>query len=72
MIDDNAVMPGGLPAIRAMVQRHDDKPMPRHWREMQGIKNELFGDEARGIEFYPKVSELVDDHNIYWLWVLPD
>lgn len=72
MIDDNANMTGGITAIKAMVQRHDDKPIPNHWREMQAIKNELFGDDATGVEFYPAVTKVQDYHNIYWLWILPD
>ncbi len=70
MIDDNAHVMGCM-AIKAMVQRHDDKPIPGHWRKMQNIKNELFGSEATAIEFYPPESTLVDKHNVYWMWVLP-
>lgn len=56
-------------AIRAMIQRHDDKPIPNHWSEMQKIKNKVFGEEIMAIEYYPAQSELVDQHNIYWLWL---
>lgn len=72
MIDDNAKMTKGIEAIKAMVQRHDDQPIPKHWSEMQMIKNELFGSEAVGIEFYPAESKLQNHHNIYWLWILPE
>ncbi len=72
MINDNAEMTNGIIAIRAMVQRHDDKPIPNHWREMQSIKNEIFGSDRTGIEFYPAESELQNYHNIYWLWILPE
>lgn len=58
------------PAIKVMVQRHDDKPIPRHWSELQNIKNIIFGHEANAIEFYPPHSELIDQANIYWLWVV--
>jgi len=71
MIDDNAKTDVG-PAIRVMVQRHDNTPIPNHWSELQQIKNELFGAEAMGIEYYPKESELVDAHNIYWLWIFDE
>jgi len=71
MIDDNAKMTGDITAIKAMVQRHDDKPIPNHWREMQAIKNELLGEQEVGIEFYPATTKLEDHHNIYWLWLLP-
>lgn len=72
MIDDNAEMTKGVTAIKAMVQRLDNTPIPRHWAEMQEIKNELFGSEATGIEYYPAESELENTHNIYWLWILPE
>lgn len=71
MIDDNAETDKGT-AIKAMVQRLDDTPIPNHWSEMQKIKNELFGEEAVGIEYFPKVSALTDDHNIYWLWIFDE
>lgn len=71
MIEDDAPTTKGS-AIKAMVQAHDDLPIPRHWREMQRIKNELFGEETTAIEYYPAQSDLVDDHNIYWLWVFPE
>jgi len=71
MINDNCPTSQGN-AIRAMVQRHDDLPIPNHWREMQKIKNVIFGTEALAIEYYPPESKLVDLKNIYWLWVFPD
>jgi hypothetical protein len=71
MIDDNGDLPiFSCDAIKAMVQKHDDTPIQNHWREMQRIKNELFGAESVAIEFYPKQSELVDHANIYWMWVI--
>ena len=70
MINDNASI-NGISAIKAMVQRHDDKPIPGHWRQLQNIKNELFGNEATAVEFYPPESSLEDVANIYWLWVIP-
>lgn len=72
MIDDNAKMTKGVTAIKAMVQRHDGLPIPNHWAEMQKIKNSIFGLNATAIEYYPPVKDLVDNANIYWLWVLPD
>ena len=69
MILDDIPTPMGGRGSRYMVQRHDDKPLTNHWREMQSIKNELCGKDAMGYEVYPKVSELEDVANIYWLWV---
>ena len=71
MICDNCPTTKGI-AIRAMVQRIDDTPIPNHWREMQKIKNQIFGNETTAIEYYPSVSTLVDKHNIYWMWIFPD
>lgn len=70
MIDDFAPMSNGITAIKAMVQRHDNEPIPNHWREMQSIKNEIFGKEITAIEYYPAESKLMDAANIYWLWIL--
>lgn len=71
MIDDNCQMTKGITAIRAIIQRVDDKPIPGHWRKMQDIKNEIFGRNTAAIEYYPAESDLIDDKNIYWLWILP-
>ena len=68
MIDDNAKTNKGA-AIKAMIQRHDDRPIPNHWSEMQNIKNKIFGKEAVGVEYFPRESELTDKHNIYWMWI---
>jgi len=40
------------------------------WSEKQRIKNEIFGNEAVAIEIFPKESELVDEANMYHLWIL--
>lgn len=70
MIDDNVKMSDGSTATKAMVQRHDDAVFPDHWRELQNIKNEIFGREATAIEYFPAESELSDKANIYWLYIL--
>ena len=72
MIEDDVIMSNGVKATKAMVQRHDDRPIPHHWREMQRIKNELFGSESLAIEYYPPESQLTDMANVYWLWVFQD
>lgn len=68
MVYDKSPTTAGT-AIRAMVQKHDDTPIYRHWSEMFKIKNEIFGEETTAIEFYPAVSNLIDRHNIYWMWI---
>jgi len=71
MVFDNHLTSSGT-ATRIMVQKHDDTPISFHWREMMRIKNDLFGEETIAVEFYPKKSELIDDHNIYWMWIFPE
>lgn len=70
MIFDNTRTTHG-PAMRALIQRHDNQPIPGHWRELQNIKNEIFGPEEVAVEYYPAESKLLDTHNIYWLWIFP-
>lgn len=70
MVFDNKMTTHG-PAICALIERIDCEPIPGHWRQMQNIKNEIFGRETVGIEYYPAESQLLDAHNIYWLWIFP-
>ncbi len=72
MVYEDSKMTKGVSATRVMIQRHDDKPFSNHWKEIQGIKNEIFGPEVTAIEYFPAESELIDDHNIYWIWILPE
>ncbi len=71
MVYDHSPVSTGT-AIRVMVQKHDDTPILKHWQEMQNIKNEIFGKEVTAIEYYPSESQLINDHNIYWMWIYPD
>ena len=41
------------------------------WPEAQRIKNELAGSDATAVEVYPPQSEVVDQADMYHLWVLP-
>ncbi|NOJ72460.1 DUF7694 domain-containing protein [Paenibacillus alvei] len=41
------------------------------WAEKQRIKNELFGSSRTAIEVFPPESELVDEANMYHIWILP-
>lgn len=47
--------------------RKDGKKM--EYLEKFNIKNCLFGDEIKAIEIYPPKNQLVDDKNVYHLWV---
>ena len=40
------------------------------WREMQRIKNELAGQDATAIEVYPPQDQLVDEADMFHIWVL--
>lgn len=41
------------------------------WPEMQRIKDEIAGVDATGVEVYPPSTEVVDDANMYHLWIVP-
>lgn len=40
------------------------------WRDMQRIKNEICGEEATAVQVMPPASELVDEADMYHMWVL--
>lgn len=42
------------------------------WRDKQKIKNELWGEEYTAIEVFPAQSELVDEANMYHMWIFKD
>jgi hypothetical protein len=71
MIYDNAETTHGR-AMQVLIQNHTDTPIVNHWRELQRIKNEIFGPETLAIEYFPPESELVDQHNIYWIFIFDD
>lgn len=48
--------------------RRNDQSTEVSWAHKQRIKNELWGDSAVAVEVFPRVSNLVDDANMYWLW----
>jgi hypothetical protein len=39
------------------------------WSDKQEIKNQLCGSEYEGIELFPSESRMVDQENMYHLWV---
>lgn len=71
MIGDEIKTTKGF-AIQALIQKHDDSPIKNHWSELQKIKNQIFGEDKTAIEYYPAVNDLIDDYNIYWLWIFPE
>ena len=40
------------------------------WPEMQRIKDEIAGEDATAVEVYPPAAEIVDEANMYHLWIL--
>lgn len=56
---------------KALIRRNDSAPIHK-WHDFQRIKNEIFGEESTALEVYPKQSRLIDEANLYWLWVLPE
>lgn len=49
------------------IRRHDSKPIG--WSQLQRIKNEVAGKEKMAIQVFPKESLLIDQANMYHLWV---
>ena len=41
------------------------------WKEAQRIKDELAGELKTAVEVYPPRPEIVDQANMYHLWVMP-
>lgn len=68
MIYDNTLTTHGE-AIKVMIQNHTDTVIKNHWSELQNIKNKIFGPEKWAIEYFPSKDELIDEHNIYWIWL---
>lgn len=53
---------------KILIRRSDSKPI-YSWQDLFRIKNEIFGPEVEAIQFFPPVSKLVDEANLYWLWI---
>ena len=42
------------------------------WRDKQRIKNELFGEDRLAVEVMPPCDELVDEADMYHVWIMPE
>jgi hypothetical protein len=42
------------------------------WRDKQRIKNECFGEHRVAVEIMPAADRLVDEADMYHMWVLPE
>lgn len=58
--------------VTHLVIRNQDGGRDLPWADVQRIKNELAGTERTAVQVFPPVSELVDQANMYHLWVLPE
>lgn len=54
-----------------VIREHANNREPP-WRDLQRIKNELVGPERVAIQVYPADKTLVDQADLYHLWVLPE
>lgn len=61
---------GGISRWTLAIYNHDRSAM-RDWREFQKIKNEICGEETIGFEFYPPESVVLDNANVFIMYVLP-
>jgi hypothetical protein len=55
----------------AVKRHHSGAPAPT-WAELQRIKNELVGPEREAVQCFPKESDLVDEADMYHLWIAPE
>lgn len=69
MVNDAARSTKG-PVIQAYVSAHNTG-RDVFWKDLQRIKNEVFGEEAVAVQYFPRESKLVDLVNVYWLFVYP-
>jgi hypothetical protein len=56
--------------VHLWIRRHDESTT-RSWSELQRIKDELVGRDRTAVEVFPPADEVVDQANMFHLWVLP-
>ena len=57
--------------VHHLIVRGQIKSSEPPWRDMQRIKNELVSDVREAIQIYPRATDVVDQADVYHLWVLP-
>lgn len=62
---------GSLGVCRHLMVRPHNGQHPG-WKTLQAIKSELLGEDAWAMEIFPPQCLLVDDADMYHLWVLTD
>lgn len=53
--------------IHAAIRNEKNTEIP--WKEKQWIKDNLFGMDRTAIEVFPRADRLVDEVNMYHLWI---
>lgn len=56
--------------IHLAIRTHSNAEPP--WRDLQRIKNELYGPERFAMQVCPAASRLVDAADLYHLWIMPE
>lgn len=66
-------VPSQLDLIYLSIKRTEKARLPRDWRDLQRIKNEILGAEFEAVELFPAESRLVDtaDQFHLWAWMIP-
>ncbi len=65
-----AVVESRLGLVTPLGIRRHDQGLNFPWYDLQRIKNEVTDPERAAIEVFPAESDLVDDANMRWMWVL--
>jgi hypothetical protein len=60
----------GRPMVHLAIRTASQLEPP--WRDMQRIKNEICGEESTAVQVMPPISELIDEADMYHMWVLSD
>lgn len=64
-------VPTDLGQVLHLIVRGQINNQEPGWRDMQRIKDELIGTEYEAVQVYPKQADIVDQADVYDLWVLP-
>lgn len=57
--------------LHLIIRRHDNDTQVSWW-DLQVIKSDLAGANRVAIQVFPQDVDIVDDANLYHLWVLPE
>lgn len=59
-----------IDGIRVAGIRRHDQSTNISWETKMRIKNEVIGEDVAAVEVYPRMINLVDQANMYWLWII--